>query len=148
MLSTLSLFEKSRREVAPHEFLFRWKFAPRHSHKNWQGGRATRLPFSNEFRAMPQWKKLAGRSCHLVSILNRNPRVGGFRVRSRHNWATKGMPCAFWPHIWHPTWAKHEQNTRNMRETREKHASLSGFWLHSSSTPLPFFYEISALEFI
>ena len=95
------------------------------------GGRVTRLPFSIEIRAAPQWKKLAGRSRHLVSFLNRDLRVGGFRVRSRHNWATKGMPCVFWPHIWHPTRAK-----------REKHTSLSGFRLHSSSTPLPFFYEM------
>ena len=79
------------------------------------GGRVTRLPFSIEIRAAPQWKKLAGRSRHLVSFLNRNPRVGGFRVRSRHNWATKGMPCAFLPHIWHPTRAKREQNARNTR---------------------------------
>ena len=109
------------------------------------GGHATRLPFAIEFRAAPHWKKLAGRSRHLVSILNRNPRVGGFRVRSRHNCATKGMPCAFLTHIWHPTRAKREQNARNMRETREKHASLSGFRLHSSSTSLPFFYETRVL---
>ena len=92
------------------------------------GGRATWLPFSIEIRAAPQWKKMAERSRHLVSFFNRNPRVGAFRVRSRHNRATKGMPCGFLPYIRNPTRAK-----------REKHASLSGFRLHSSGTTLPFY---------
>ena len=39
------------------------------------------------------------------------------------------------------TRAKREQNARNMRETREKHASLSGGRLHSSGTLLPFSKE-------
>ena len=58
---------------------------------------------------------MAERSRHLVSFSNRNPRVGGFRVRSRHNRATKGMPCGFLPYIRKPTRAKREQNARNTR---------------------------------
>ena len=84
------------------------------------GGRATRLPFAIELRAAPHWKKLAGRSRHLVSILNRNPRVGGFRVRSRHIHATKGIPCAFLPY-------KRQEHASKTRAKREQNARLSGF---------------------
>ena len=79
------------------------------------GGRATRLPFAIEIRAAPQWKKMAGRSRHLVSFLNRNPRVGVFWLRLRHIRATKGIPCAFRPSKGRSTRAKREQNARNMR---------------------------------
>ena len=52
------------------------------------------------------------------------------------HWAAKGIPCAF---NLQKAGAR-EQNARNMRETREKHASLSGGQLHSSGTLLPFSY--------
>ena len=79
------------------------------------GGRATRLPFAIEIRAAPQWKKMAERSRHLISFLNRNPRVGTFTLRLRHICATKGIPCAFLPSKGKSTRAKREQNVRNMR---------------------------------
>ena len=108
-------------------------------------GSATQLPFVIKFCAMPQWKKMAERSHHLISFLNQNPQVSGFRVKSHHNHTTKGMPCGFHHYIRKPMQAKHKQNMRNMGETHKKHASLSGFQLHSSSTFLPFSYRMRVL---
>ena len=48
------------------------------------------------------------------------------------HWAAKGIPCAF---NLQKAGAR-EQNARNMRATREKHASISGRRLHSSGTLL------------
>ena len=44
-------------QVAPHDFHFRLKSAPRHSEKKWQRGRATSLPFWIEIResAFLEW---------------------------------------------------------------------------------------------
>ena len=111
----------------------------------------------------PRVKSLAGRSRHRVSIFNRNPRL---TLRSRHltsfsrqiflfhaiegdnGHATLGRtrnPMCFQPTKGRSTQAKHKQNARNMRETREKHASLSGGQLHSSGTLLPFSYGDTCL---
>ena len=93
MLLTLSSFEKSRREVAPHDFLFWWNprratvkkigrevaphdflsrsnYAPRHIEKNWQGGRATSFPFWIEIResAVLEWGRATiglQKECHV-----------------------------------------------------------------------------------
>ena len=134
MLLTLSSFEKSRREVAPHNFLFWWNprratvkkigrevaphdflsrsnYAPRHIEKNWQGGRATSFPFWIEIResAVLEWGRATiglQKECHVRFC------------------PIYGIP--------------REQNASKTRAKREKHASLSGFRLHSSGTPLPF----------
>ena len=90
MLSTLSLFAgrschtnsffdenshratvtKIGREVAPHDFHFRTNSAPRHSEKNWQGGRATWFPFWIEIResAVLEWGRATiglQKECHV-----------------------------------------------------------------------------------
>ena len=104
----------------------------------------------------PRVKSLAGRSRHLVSIFNQNPRL---MLRSRHltsifgqifhfraiegddGRATLGRkrnPMCFQPTKGRSTWAKREQNARNMRATRKKHASISSHRSHSSGTLLPF----------
>ena len=106
----------------------------------------------------PQVKSLAGRLHHLVSFFNQNPRL---MLRSCHLTSFSGQiflfraiegdnghatlgrkrnPMCFQPTKGRSTWAKHEQNVRNMWETREKHASLSGGQLHYSGTLLPFSY--------
>ena len=104
----------------------------------------------------PRVKSLAGRSRHCVSIFNRNPRL---TLRSRHltsffgqksdfrtiegeeGRATLGRkrnPMCFQPTKGRSTQAKCEKHASDMRETWEKHASISGRRSHSSSTLLPF----------
>ena len=103
----------------------------------------------------PQVKSLAGRSRHRVSIFNQNPRL---TLRSRHL-------TSIFRQIFHfrtiegdnglSTYKRQEHasktqetcewHVRNMRETCEKHASISGCWLHSTGTFLPFSYETRVL---
>ena len=126
-------FIKFGREVAPQRFLFEWKSVsekevtpPGFHFQSKSASHAEVAPPHFHFRTDFPFSRYrrGGRSRHIGP--QEESHVLSTYKRQEH--ASKMR-------------AKREQNTRNMRETREKHASLSGGRLHSSGTLLPFSKE-------